>query len=84
MNDVQVLRKAVDESRILITNDKDFGELVIRSKEPHVGVILLRLEDERTASKVEVLGRLLDQYADEISRNFVIATERSVRITRFD
>jgi len=83
-SDIEVLRKAVDESRILITNDKDFGEMVIRSKEPHVGVILLRLEDERTASKVNVLGRLFEQYADQFSGNFVIATEKSVRITRFN
>ena len=58
--------------------------MVIRSKEPHVGVILLRLEDERTASKVEVLGRLFEQYADQFSGNFLIATEKSVRITRFN
>ena len=83
-SDIEVLRKAVDESRILITNDKDFGEMVIRSKEPHVGVILLRLEDERTASKVDVLGRLFEQYAGQFSGNFLIATEKSVRITRFN
>ena len=58
--------------------------MVIRSKEPHVGVILLRLEDERTASKVDVLGRLFEQYTDQFSDNFLIATEKSVRITRFN
>lgn len=84
MSDIQVLRKAVEESRILITNDKDFGEMVIRAKEPHRGVILLRLVDERTAIKVDVLGRLFEQYDTQLSGNFVTATESSVRITRFE
>jgi predicted nuclease of predicted toxin-antitoxin system len=84
LSDIEVLRKSVVESRILITNDKDFGEMVIRGQEPHVGVILLRLEDERAASKVEVLGRLIEQYAGHLSGNFVIATEHSVRINRLN
>jgi predicted nuclease of predicted toxin-antitoxin system len=41
--DVQVLAIASDEGRILITDDRDFGELVIRSGLPHAGVIYLRL-----------------------------------------
>jgi len=84
LSDIQVLRKEVEESRILITNDKDFGEMVIRAKEPHRGVILLRLVDERTAIKVDVLGRLFEQYDTQLSGNFVTATESSVRITRFE
>ena len=84
LSDIQVLRKAVEESRILITNDKDFGEMVIRAKEPHRGVILLRLVDERTAIKVDVLGRLFEQYDTQLSGNFVTATESSVRFTRFE
>lgn len=36
---------------ILITNDKDFGELIYRGKKLHRGVILLRLEDERADNK---------------------------------
>lgn len=33
MNDQQILQKAARENRILITNDKDFGDMVIRKKE---------------------------------------------------
>lgn len=53
---------ALDEGRILITNDKDFGEKVFRDGRPHCGVILLRFEDERAASKIAVLSHLLRQY----------------------
>jgi predicted nuclease of predicted toxin-antitoxin system len=49
-DDRKVIEKAYEQNRILITNDKDFGELIFREKKPHKGVILLRLEDERAAN----------------------------------
>ena len=62
--DDAVLRWAEREKRVLITNDKDFGEKVFRDKHPHHGVIFLRLEDERAASKIATLARLLEGYQD--------------------
>src|SRR5262245_53493507 len=66
IDDEAVIRKAYDESWILITNDKDFGEKVYRERHAHRGVILMRLEDERAENKIEVLRRLLEQYADKL------------------
>lgn len=39
MQDIDILSLAVAEQRILITMDKDFGELVYRSGQPHAGVL---------------------------------------------
>lgn len=39
MSDDEILRKAVAEERIIITNDKDFGEKVYREHHPHCGII---------------------------------------------
>ena len=58
-SDGSLIRKAFVENWILITNDKDFGEKVYRERHPHHGVIFLRLEDERAASKILVLKQLL-------------------------
>ncbi len=52
MDDDEFFEKADAENRILITNDKDFGEKIYRDNKPHKGVILLRLDDERVASKI--------------------------------
>jgi len=41
--DDEVLEKAEKDDRILITDDKDFGELIFRLGRPLKGVILLRL-----------------------------------------
>jgi predicted nuclease of predicted toxin-antitoxin system len=80
-DDRAVIQKAFEQNRILITNDKDFGELVFREKKPHKGVILLRLEDERAANKIAVLQRLLEKYEKSLPRNFIVVTETNVRIT---
>ena len=80
--DDHVLEKAVSENRILVTNDKDFGELIIQGHRPHSGVILLRLANEVPANKIVALQRLLEQYSDQIEGNFVVVTELAVRIIR--
>lgn len=55
ITDLEVLERANDEKRILITLDKDFGELVFKKKLIHKGVILLRLRDESIENKQKVL-----------------------------
>lgn len=51
MTDDEVLTKAFVENRILITNDKDFGEMIFRERRNHHGVIFMRLDDERAAKQ---------------------------------
>ncbi len=82
MDDDDVIAKAYSEHWILITNDKDFGEKVYRERRPHRGVVLLRLEDERAASNIAALQRLLEAYAEHLADQFVVVTERHVRFAR--
>ena len=46
---------------------------------PHKGIVLLRLKDERKASKIETIRRLLDRHADRLKNQFVVVTETQVR-----
>ena len=80
MDDEEIVEKAYAEKYILITNDKDFGEKIYRDKKFHRGVILLRLEDERAGNKIAVMRRLLENYSDRLGDNFVVVTEKRVRI----
>jgi hypothetical protein len=45
-------------------------------------VVLLRLDDERAANKIEVVRRLLDRYANRLINQFVVVTEATVRFAR--
>jgi predicted nuclease of predicted toxin-antitoxin system len=78
--DTEILARAVREDRILITNDKDFGEHVFRDRQPHRGVVLLRLDDNRTASKIAAVERLLADFAGQLSGRFTVVTDRSIRL----
>ena len=82
MDDDDIIQKALEENWILITNDKDFGEKVYRDSKLHRGVILLRLEDERSLSKTRVLSRLFKAYMNRLPDSFVVVTEEQVRFAR--
>jgi len=59
MDDDKILGLAASENRMVITMDKDFGELVYRSGLVHCGVLLLRLEDARADEKVKTVEKIL-------------------------
>lgn len=82
MDDDDIIRKALDEKWILVTNDKGFGDKVYRDGRLHKGVILLRLEDERPSAKIHVLSRLIGAYSDRIPNSFLVATQWQVRFAK--
>lgn len=82
LDDETILQKTFAENSILITNDKDFGEKIYRERRSRRRVILLRLDDERAAAKIEVLRRLLQDYGARLPNQFVVATETKVRFAR--
>jgi predicted nuclease of predicted toxin-antitoxin system len=77
--DHEVLEIACDEQRVLITNDRDFGELIFRQRLPHYGVIYFRLPDQPVVEKAETLRRILRDYSDQLSK-FIVVTENDVRV----
>ena len=80
MKDEEILQKAAQEKWVIVTNDKGFGEQVFRDERSHHGVILLRLNDERSANKIQVFQQLLASYAEQIEENYIVVTENRVRI----
>ena len=82
MPDELIVPLAVREDRIVVTNDKGFGDLVFAKGMEHRGVILLRLGDERAPSKIAALARVLDEYAEQLAQCFVVVTDRTMRIVR--
>ena len=81
-DDVKVLSIANTEDRILITTDKDFGELVYVNKLVHAGVILLRLSNDSSENKIKVLKSLFKLHLEELEKAFTVVTENKVRIRK--
>lgn len=84
VEDKKVLEKASREERIIITNDKDFGDLVFLNKLPHKGVILLRFGTEEVKTKIKFLKSFLKNYSDKITNKFSVIDESKIRIRRSD
>ncbi len=78
--DTVVLKKAQKERRILVTLDRDFGALVFRDSESHVGVLYLRLQKESVKKILFVLESVLQKYGSALKKRFTIASETDVRI----
>lgn len=77
--DREVLAIAAREQRILLTNDKDFGELVFREQRSHAGVILFRLGYVPIDERIALLQGVLREYADQLDQLLVV-TRRGVRV----
>jgi predicted nuclease of predicted toxin-antitoxin system len=79
IDDDTIITIAVIERRIIITADKDFGRKIYMNRRIHYGVVLLRLNDQRTHSMIAALTRLLEQYGEQIVGQFVVVTDKQVR-----
>jgi predicted nuclease of predicted toxin-antitoxin system len=80
VSDNLILQKAVSENRVIITCDKDFGDMIFRDKKQHTGIILLRLQNEKIQNKINVINILLKNYSENIKNNFIIISEKKIRI----
>ena len=80
MEDKEIIRIAIREKRILVTMDKDFGELVHKAGMNHHGVLLLRLESATSSEKITVIQSILEHYGNAIEKNFCVYQNNRLRI----
>lgn len=79
ISDERVLEIAQIERRILITNDRGFGDKVFRQRRPHHGVVFLLWLTNELSIRFGVLDQLISQHRDALSDRFVVVTESRVR-----
>jgi predicted nuclease of predicted toxin-antitoxin system len=82
ITDDEVLNIAVNLNAILITEDKDFGELVFRLKKPHCGIILLRLNSVPSIKKSELASSAILVHLAEFKDSFSVFDGQNLRIRR--
>ena len=79
--DEELLALAMEEGRILVTEDKDFGELVFVRRLPHPCIV--RFVEMTAAEKVTAMRELIEQHPDLMSEGVLIVVTRTrVRIRR--
>lgn len=80
--DDDILYRAAGTGRVLLTADKDFGELVYRLGRAHAGVVLLRLAGIPAEERAEVVSSVFRDRAAELPGNFTVIDRDNVRVRR--
>ncbi|MBI5398360.1 DUF5615 family PIN-like protein [Candidatus Woesearchaeota archaeon] len=83
--DQDLLRLAFTESRVVITHDKDFGNVLFSKRRRHKGIVLLRLNDQRPENVIRiVLPILRSGLTKKIADNVMIISESKVVVHQHD
>lgn len=82
IDDIEVLDKANTENAILLTEDKDFGELVYRLKLVNHGVILIRLSGWESNQKGQFVADIITKHKQEFWNAFSVIAPDKVRIRK--
>lgn len=82
MPDEEIIRLAALEARMVVTMDKDFGELVYHSLMDHCGVLLLRLEEATGKEKLNVIAEIIEKFSDRMRGCFCVYKNNKFRIRK--
>lgn len=75
-----VLRKAHEQEGILLTVDKDFGELTYRQNLIHRGVVLIRLAGLSNQTQAELVAQALHERGGEFVNAFSVISPGMIRV----
>jgi len=80
ISDDEVLEMANKKNTLLLTADKDFGELVFRQRRVTSGVVLIRLAGLSSTRKAEIVVSAVKKHGTELMHSFSVITPGAVRI----
>jgi predicted nuclease of predicted toxin-antitoxin system len=78
-SDTEVMTRADREGRPLLTEDKDFGDLVFRQARPVPGIILLRIESSRRSLKGPRFLTAIDRLGETLFGRYTVIEEARFR-----
>lgn len=72
--DEEVINQACAERRVLVTLDKDFGEMAVVHGVPHCGIV--RLVDIAASRQADICLLVLKRYEADLNRGALITVSR--------
>jgi predicted nuclease of predicted toxin-antitoxin system len=79
--DEQVLERALNEKRVLNTEDRDFGELVYARGRSSAGVVLIRFPSRARLAKPATVVEAVTRLGSRLAKAFVVVQPGRVRIS---
>jgi predicted nuclease of predicted toxin-antitoxin system len=80
--DLDIIKLAISQDAIILTMDKDFGELVFKNNSSHKGILLLRLEDAVAEEKLSAIQNIFPNHLSQIKNNFCVYHNGRLRIRK--
>ena len=80
--DETVLAMARSESRVLLTEDKDFGLLAYAGGHHSAGVILIRFPSDARSSLGQAVVNVVGEFGDRLSQAFVVIEPGRARLSK--
>ena len=80
IKDIDVLQISHERNCLLITEDKDFGELTYRLKLKHKGILLIRLSDIPRKERIKLATKTIEKHFDKLKNHFSVLTKIRLRI----
>lgn len=77
--DAEVMSRANGETRLLLTEDKDFGDLVFRQAKPVPGIVLLRIDSARRSHKGPRLLAAIERFGDSLLGRYTVIEDARFR-----
>ena len=78
-HDVELVELATRESRLLLTEDKDFGDLVFRRGHAAPGIVLMRIASENPQLLEQRLIAAIDEYGERLFGQYLVIEEGRFR-----
>ena len=79
-SDSEIMDKALDEQRIILTHDLDFGRLLAFSGERLPSVVTFRLKNMRPENVNQFCERVIDRFSDVLEKGTILSVgDRKIR-----
>lgn len=81
-SDTEVLNASVKDERILLTEDKDFGEWIFAHRKEMTGVLLIRFPGNARSGLGQAVTHLVEKYGRELLSSFSVLEPGRARIRK--
>jgi predicted nuclease of predicted toxin-antitoxin system len=82
IDDKEVLQISFERNLLLITEDKDFGDLVYRLKMAHKGILLIRMNDISRIDRLKIVPVMIKDFFVDLENNFSVLTSNGLRVKK--
>jgi predicted nuclease of predicted toxin-antitoxin system len=72
-SDSEILKKALNEKRIILTHDLDFGKLLATAGTKSPSVVIFRLQNMCPENVNKFCDRIIDRFADALEEGAILS-----------